>query len=281
MNEQIDRVMIFIELVKGCTNEKCESFGTLCSIDKTEPQFMSEDTLNVIIDDILHNSHIALNRVDIWTYGCGDPLLHPQLDKMAKLLKRLPYKKTIAIDSNCWRENTGWGDLLAPVVLFKEDSFKIDELSEITSKWNANFNGPRFGFILKRLAQEVLDAIREIQSNHGFIKARSFHYVPLGSEINYKTITNYQRPPMVIEAGIEVERMPCPDKKAIRIMYRVDGSLRRCLVSTTEKKSLAEFLEGDLSDCDQCFPYMGGEQLLIFKDKVLLMEKARCVSDKP
>lgn len=281
MNKEIDRVMIFIELVDGCRNESCESFGTLCNISKSEPKFMSEDMLNIIIDDILHNSHIALNRVDIWAYGCGDSLLHPQLDRMAELLKRLPYKKTIAIDSNCWRENTGWGDILAPVVLFKEDSFKIDELLEITTRWNENFNGPRFGFILKRLTPKIVSAIREIQSNHGFVKARSFHYIPLGTEMDYETVMNYRRPPMLIDPSIKIERLPNPDGKALRVMYRADGSLRRCLVSTTKKKSLSEFLEGDLSDCDQCFPHMGGEQLLIFKDKILCFEKSRCVSDKP
>lgn len=278
----IDRVMLFLELVKGCTNSKCPSFKTQCSFDGDYGlEFMSQETLQKIINEIMEYEYIGNSvRVDIWAYGCGDSLLHPNLDVMAKIIQQLPYKKTIAIDSNCWKQNTGWGNILAPVVLFKEGSFEPDQLSQISKKWNYAFNGPQFGFILKTLTVEMLRAIRSFQWNRPFVKVRSFHYVPLGTNMDYHIIGQYSRPDIVIDPDIPISRIQCLDKKAIRVMYRYDGSLRRCLISSSPKTSLSEFLDGDLSDCDQCFPHMAGEQLLIFRDKIILIEKARCVSDK-
>ena len=282
--ENIERVMIFVELVKGCNNIACPSFHTLCGLDEPGLRFMSASQLEKIVQEISDNAQQLeqIGRVDIWAYGCGDTLLHPKLDEMAKILAVLPYKKTIAIDSNCWRENTGWGNLMQPVILFKDGSFTTDSMQKSVRKWSQEFNAPRFGFILKELDNEMVDTIRSIQTfwNYPFAKIRSFHYVPLGGNIDYHTINQYKRPPININGGLNIETIPCPDKKAIRCMYRVDGSMRRCLVSTTTKTNLNEFLWGDLSDCSECWPHMAGEQILIFPDKILRMESARCVSDK-
>ena len=282
--KDVERVMVFIELVKGCDNTVCPSYHTLCGLDETTLRYMSPEQLEEIVESIKENKDALENigRVDIWAYGCGDTLLHPDLDKMATILSKIPYKKTIAIDSNCWRDNTGWGDFMQPVVLFKEGSFSQDSIYSIARKWNKEFNAPRFGFILKTLTQDYIEKIRNFQCfwNYPFIKVRSFHHVPLGTEIDYTTIAQYSRPPINIGAGLDVQVVPTLDKKGIRCMYRFDGTLRRCLVSTTEKTSLSEFLQGDLQDCEHCWPYMAGEQILIFPDKILKMESARCVSDK-
>lgn len=284
-NSEIERVMIFIELVNGCNNTACPSYKTLCSLSDNPIQFMSKETLSSVVADILENEQAlrSIGRVDIWAYGCGDTLLHPELNEMCDLLKLIPFKKTVAIDSNCWRDDIEYGKTLSPVILFKEGSFDIKSLPDIAKKWSKNFSAPRFGFILKTLTQEMVDGIRSIQPwwNYPFAKIRSFHHTPLGENINYKTIDQYIRPEIKVDEGIKIEKIENTDKKAIRVMYRNDGTLRRCLVSTTEKKTLSEFLEGDLSDCARCWPYMAGEQLLIFPDKILCMDKSRCVSDKP
>ena len=281
----IERVMIFIELVRGCENKACPSFKTLCNLgDGARLRFMSESVLEQIIDELLLNRKElkAIGRVDIWAYGCGDSLLHPGLDEAAKKLSVLPFEKTIAIDCNCWRDNTGWGDVFNPVVLFKEGSFDINEIGPLTKKWNKHFKNCRFGFILKNLSNKLLSEIRKIEANHPFIKARSFHHVPLGMNLNYKDIWRYERQSIGIDPSIKnVSRIDCTDKRAIRIMFRSDGSLRRCLVSTTEKTNFKEFLmDNELLDCSVCFPHMAGEQMLIFPDKIIIQEKARCVSDK-
>lgn len=280
--KDIERVMIFLELVKGCDNQPCPSYKTLCNLDGTGVSFMNEDTLKEITKQINTQKENleSIGRVDIWAYGCGDTLIHPNFDTMVNLLKDIPFEKTVAVDSNCWKDNNGWGDIMTPVVLFKEGSFDIKELQPITEKWNKHFKDVRFGFILKTLSPELLDEIRKIQCNYEFVKVRSFHHVPLGMDLNCNDIYRYQRTEIKIDLKIQnVTRIPCEDKKAIRVMYRQDGSLRRCLISTTEKTSLNEFLMGDLSDCAICFPQMAGEQMLIFPDKIIVVEKARCVSD--
>lgn len=283
--KNIERVMLFIELVKGCSNTVCPSYNTLCGRkDDQAIKFMSPEILTEIVQEIIENKEKLeqIGRVDIWAYGCGDTLLHPDLDEMAEILKLLPYKKTVAVDSNCWRENTGWGNILSPVVLFKEGAFDPATLPAIAQKWVTEFNNPRFGFILKSLTTNIVSAMRSIEPWWGypFVKARSFHYVPLGEDITPEQITKYDRPPITISGDLAIEEIPCNDKKAIRMMFRVDGEKRRCLVSSVCKGGLSEFLDGDLADCDQCFPHMGGEQILVYPNKILRMQKARCVSDK-
>jgi hypothetical protein len=283
--EHVERVMIFIELVKGCSNTACPSYKTLCArTDDQATQFMTKDTLSNIIDDVLSNQEKleSIGRVDIWAYGCGDTLLHPDLDDMAELLSLIPFKKTVAVDSNCWRDNSGWGNVLSPVVLFKEGAFGPATLIETAKKWTQNFSSPRFGFILKTLTPEILTLMRSIEPwwNYPFVKARSFHYVPLGAELSLNQLKEAVRPDIVIDSNINIENIGCTDKKAIRVMYRVDGTTRRCLVSGLTKGGLSNYLTGDLSDCAECFPHMGGEQILVYPQKVLRMQKARCVSDK-
>jgi hypothetical protein len=284
MSKDIERVMIFIEIVRGCNNKACPSYNVLCSTEDKLPEFMSEKTLNLITQEILNNKErlSMVGRVDIWAYGCGDTLLHPALDEISKMLQIIPFKKTVAIDSNCWRENTGWGNTLSPVILFKEGSFDPSTLSDTAQRWTRTFPSPRFGFILKTLTPEIVSAIRNFQSwwNYPFIKIRSFHHVPLGLDIGPEDVSKFCRPDIIVMDGLEIEDIPMQDKKAIRVMYRVDGSLRRCLVSAESKGNLSAFLDGDLSDCAKCWPTMAGEQILVFPGKILRIKKARCVSDK-
>jgi len=81
------RLIAFVELVRGCNNIDCPSFGTVC--DYNGQQYMTENTLNEIINDFKQTlkEKNPFEVIDIWAYGCGDSLDHPNLTNILKLLK--------------------------------------------------------------------------------------------------------------------------------------------------------------------------------------------------
>ena len=71
------RLIVFVELVRGCDNVKCPSWGKVCDYDGK--YFMSKQTLLSAISQINQTANLGFKKIDLWAYGCGDSLDHPAL----------------------------------------------------------------------------------------------------------------------------------------------------------------------------------------------------------
>lgn len=97
MNTSQSLWTVHIELVKGCSNDKCSSFGVVCPTD--EPIFMANDVFNKIMKTM---DTIDINLV--FLYGLGDSLLHPDIKNITERLSK--YNLRISEDVNSILANT-------------------------------------------------------------------------------------------------------------------------------------------------------------------------------
>jgi hypothetical protein len=270
------RLIVFMELVRGCNNVDCPSWGVVCKYGTQKS--MTMDTLKKVnsgIAEALDQPH-PFEVVDLWTYGCGDSLDHPELPEMLKAVREdLGHlgKISMAIDSRRDMVEGNWWKYLDKVKIIHKlpDTFDWVSRAKYWSKLPIKMSHK---LITNKLTNEMWD----IWKNSGFItelKAVPWHDIELGTE--RPTLT--KRNNIVCETGFPSAPGPYPGRPVRRAMINWDGSLRRCLVNGTQHISIKDLFLGDDEVCKECFPLTGGGLAKFYENQVTLTPSATCVSD--
>lgn len=276
----VGTAIIFIELVHGCNQSKCPSWGTVCKYTDGM-HFMSDHTLERVLDEIESCKDILnqFQKVDLWPYGNGDPVQHPQLSRMLKTIhERLPYQISLSVDSNSF---IPCGEFIKHTRMKIMHKFPQNGWLQTAERWNREYGGQvQHGVITNNISYNLWQEIMQ-SGGQGIKKGRTFLTIPFGGNQLPNELPTYRRVSFEIDKRIPVERNLYSGSLAKRTMFKWDGSLRRCLVAGTTARTFRELLSGDVSLCAKCFADTGGELANFHKDKIIVEEFACCVSDRP
>lgn len=275
------RLILFIELVRGCNNTTCPSHGVICKFSRSQP--MNLNVLSRAVGEtgkVLAGEH-SFGKVDIWPYGVGDTLDHPRLDEALGIvhagLGRYG-EVSMAIDSlRQIPSNTHW--------LHNMDKIKISHKAPETYDWEARAREwarlpieMSHKLITNRITREIWEAWLRL-SAEGVItelKAVPWHSIPLGEDDPPLTL----RSKMQFDDGLPVVRIEYQGLPLHRAMICHDGSLRRCLVKPTEHTTIQHLLLGSDEFCKICFPITGGEMLKFYNERITVSGSSTCVSNR-
>lgn len=272
------RLIVFLELVDGCKNKKCPSWGSVCT--PRSQNFMSEETLNRVISEMkqVFDAKHPFEVIDLWTYGNGDSLDHPELEKMLWIIKKElgHYAKiSMAIDSSRKNIACHWWRFMDKVkIIHKQPASdwigrayywrgEIDKHIPMSHK-----------LITNHISKEMWDTWKR-DSCLKELKAVPWHNIKLGTDNPIFT----QRESFTFEPGVPVERGPYPGRPVRRSLIKWDGGLRRCLVSPTQKTTIKDLFLTKDDVCPTCWPLTGSELVKFYEDKIVVTSSANCVSD--
>jgi len=283
-NRKVYRSITFIESVRGCNNKTCPSYKTVCNYG--DFRFMSLETLRKVVDEIANSEDVMskFDVVDIWPYGCGDPTQHPQLKEFVKIIRENlndNYHYSMSIDSKSRVRNDGWAEYCTPKIMHKFPDNEGKWLEDV-EWWNNEYGGKNVShsFMFKHVSKKLFDEINNIESIRP-IKGRGFHYVIFGSDTLAKDVSAYDREEITYDPEINVKRELFPFGLACRSMFSWDGSLRKCLVAATTKKTFRDLVTESPFVCNNCFRNTGGEMIIIHDDYIQVYDFACCVSWAP
>lgn len=280
----VGTAIIFIELVRGCDNFLCPSWGKVCSAS-SKMHYMSEETLGKILPQILDCQEVLYqyDKVDIWPYGCGDPTKHPEFKKMlAKIRTTLPeeWAMSLSVDSHSRISCGDFAEYTRMKIMHKLPD-KNGEWLERADWWNQEYgNQVQHGFITNTVSYKLWQDILSC-GGMGTKKGRTFLTIPFGGTRSPDELPSYKRVNFRISNKIPVVRHLYTGALAKRTMFAWDGSLRQCLVAGTGKRTFRELLEEPVNRCARCFENTGGELINFLDDHVEVEEFACCVSDRP
>ena len=279
------RLIVFLELVHGCKNKKCPSYGTVCNYGKYQ-QFISENTLARITKElatILYKDN-PFENLDFWAYGCGDSLDHPYLESALRLLREnlgAYGRVSMAIDSrrdppeaSNWKPINNWYRYLDKVKIIHKQPETFDWI-ERARKWYEWIPLPMSH---KLITNHISSGMWDTWIKSDFIselKAVPWHDINLGTDNPKFT----KRPKITTDKTVPTSYEEYPGKPVRRVMVGWQGILRRCLVSPTSYKNLKDLILGEDEICKKCFPLTGGELVKFHKDRLSITPSASCVSD--
>jgi hypothetical protein len=274
---QPTRLIMFLELVRGCNNTECPSYGTVCKYG--EQKYITENTIN----DIGKEFRTCLNKenpfevIDIWAYGCGDSLDHPDLETMLKTVRNNfgdVGKISMAIDSRrTVPKQNNWVKYMDKIKIIHKipESFDWIDRAKMWSQLPIQMSH-------KLITNHISTSLWNQYKNNPFItelKIVPWHDIELGT--NNPTFT--QRKSFTYDDSVPVILGEYTGRPVRRIMTCYDGSLRRCLVSPTNHQSLNDLILGADNVCRECFPLTGGQLAKFYDDHVKITNAVNCVSD--
>lgn len=274
--EKNNRLIVFLELVRGCNNSDCPSWGDVCKYDGL--RFMTKETLQKSIEEIrstLEGEH-PFQRVDLWAYGCGDSLEHPDMVVMLDMIKGGLGKYgvlSMAIDSRREVPSGDWYTHLDKIKIIHKQPEAFD-WKYAASKWSML----PIPMSHKLITNHITEEMWWWWKNCGIakeLKAVPWHNVKLGTD-NPEFI---QRAKFTFDESVPVVAEAYPGLPVRRVMISWDGSLRRCLVSPTKHESIKSLILGKDDICETCFPLTGAELAKFCEDHVVVTPSASCVSD--
>jgi len=272
------RLIVFLEVVNGCNNKECPSWGTVCP--PREQKFMTPKViwdLKAKMSKVFKKSN-PFEIIDIWAYGNGDTLDHPNLTEMLQLIKSelgVFGKISTAIDSR--RD-------IPKIHKWYISLDKIKIIHKLPETFNWIERAKYWATIPVKMSHKLItnkltSQMWQIWGNgNGFItelKAVPFHNIVLGTDNPQFT----QRDRFTWEKGLPAEYGPYPGRPVRRVLITWDGKYRRCLVSPTKHKTLEDLFLGGDEICYECFPLTGSELAKFYPDKVVITPSANCVSD--
>jgi hypothetical protein len=312
------RLIIFMELVRGCQNVDCPSWGVVCKYE--EQTFVTSETLNAScqkIKEVLAHTN-PFEVIDIWAYGCGDSLDHPHLCEMLSIMKSQLGdlgKMSMAIDSR--REVPGHfckGAIVDEDLSRNRWLIRCHTCDQVFEGVSSNSQG---AWVADSMWYSYLDKIKIIHKKpeefDWLARAKTWSALPI--TMSHKLITNRitgdmwdawkhepflkelkavpwhdielgtsapiftKREKILCDTDVPSKEGPYPGRPVRRIMVNWDGSLRRCLVSPTQYSNLHDLILGEDRVCQTCFPLTGGGLAKFYEDHVLLTPSASCVSD--
>lgn len=269
------RLIIFLELVRGCNNKECPSWGSVCKYDGQH--YMELKTISQIAEqlkEVLKDDPFEV--VDLWTYGCGDSLDHPEIDKVLKRVRQDlgdSCKISMAIDSRRDILKGTWWTNLSKIKIIHKIPESFDWLSS-AKKWSSL----PIPMSHKLITNHITNDMWHIWKTSGFIeemKAVPWHDIALGTDSPVFT----KRSKMRFDPELPVVAEAYPGKPVRRMMISYDGSLRRCLISPTSYQTIKKLAFGKEDVCQTCFPLTGGELVKFHDDYISVTPSANCVSD--
>lgn len=274
------RLIVFVELVRGCDNTKCPSYGHVCDYDGK--YFMSEETLLNAIAQINQTMSLGFKKIDLWAYGCGDSLDHPDLGWMLRLIQKNlddRIKVSMSIDSQrSFKDGLWWSFLDHIKIVHKNPPDNWDVRAyEIMS--HSGYDIPiEHKLITRKVTRGIVHSAWRVLrfDNVPKVTASTLHDVPLGKE----RVDQIKRVPFKIDPSVMYSKAPYSGLMAKRAMFAYDGSLRTCLIETSTHGSLMSHLLAD-DACADCFKKMGSQLIQFGNESVHLMDLCNCVSDGP
>ena len=272
------RIILFLELVRGCRNKQCPSWGVVCP--EVEQEVMTDETLAKVLPEIQRALRSSVfDRVDIWPYGCGDSLDHPRLaDMLYEIRHALASlgRISMAIDSRRELKHGEWHTHLDKVKIIHKNQEEFDWFGRAKA-WSQIL--PEIEMSHKFVTNEISKATwNKWLDNQEFLqelKAVSFHNVVIGSD---NPILNL-RDTIKIASEVPVIVGPYPGMPVCRTMIRWDGSPRRCLIAPTSHKTIYDLITGEDDICKTCFPLTGTGLARFQSDQIYITPSATCVSD--
>jgi hypothetical protein len=269
------RLILFLELVRGCNNVECPSWGSVCQYDGQ--QYMSLETLGRVSKEVKEAiEDFPFKTVDIWTYGCGDSLDHPEVDKMLNVVRKefdSVGKISMAIDSHRDVLPGKWWKYLDKVKIIHKQAETFDWVTE-ARKWSTLPRQMSHKLITNKITKSMWKSWKE-EDFITELKAVPWHDIQLATDSPVFT----QRANISFEEGVPFKEGPYPGFPVRRAMINWDGTIRRCLVSPTEYTSIHELITGPDKVCYTCFPLTGGGLAKFYDDCVVSTPSANCVSD--
>ncbi len=174
-----------IQFVNYC-NLRCK----WCSMDHSkEKEIMSEELLVKFLENIVHDKRFKkLNKLNLW--NAGETLLHPNLIKMLKIIKRYKKKKGLKIEivTNAMLLNEKLAKQIIDLDILDEITFSVDGGSK--EKLEEIRRGTKLEILLKNILN-----FKKI--NKGKIKMKIICLIDLKKPLNinwmekdFKTILN-------------------------------------------------------------------------------------------
>jgi len=279
MNKHIEptRLIMFLELVKGCKNAECPSFGTVCK--QTEQRYMSLSTLLDIAKEVksaLKEKEPKFEVVDLWTYGNGDTFDHPAFQEMLQVVRLLfpDFKLSMAIDSRRDCPEGDWWQYLDKVKMIHKLPETFDWLERARYWAHRVPIDMSHKLITNHLSSSMWKTWKKVVWVKE-LKAVPWHNIELGTDKPVFT----QRETFTCDSDIPVENGPYPGRPVRRALIRHNGKPRRCLVSPTSHKTITKLLLGGDDVCPECWPLTGSELAKFYEDKIVITPSSNCVSD--
>jgi hypothetical protein len=275
--ETPQRLILFLELVRGCNNKECPSWGTVC---KYGPErFMEEDVLHYFANEFhgVIEKYNPFQVIDIWCYGCGDSLDHPNLSKMLSLAREYfgKYGKlSMAIDSRRDIPPGRWYTPMDTLKLIHKMPESYDWLSR-AKYWDSLEINKSHKVLTNHISKHLWDTWLNNKAWMKEFKAVGWHDIELGSDNPILT----QRQPITCDEGLPAIRENYYGRRVRRVMFNWDGSLTRCLVHPTKHKTVHDLILGGDDICNTCFPLTGGELVKFYDDHFTITPSVNCVSD--
>lgn len=272
------RLIIFLELVKGCKNTECPSFGTVCK--QTEQRYMSMDTLLDIAKEVksaLKRKEPKFEVVDLWTYGNGDTFDHPSFQKMLETTRTLfpDFKLSMAIDSRRDCPKSDWWGYLDKVKMIHKLPETFDWLDRALYWATRVPINMSHKLITNHLSADMWKTWINNASWLRELKAVPWHNIELGIENPVFT----KREKFTVDTLVPFEYGPYPGRPVRRALIQHNGEPRRCLVSPTKHETITELLLGGDDICPECWPLTGSELAKFYEDKLVITPSSNCVSD--
>lgn len=311
------RLIVFLELVRGCNNSECPSWNVVCK--QSDQQYMTSNMLSKISMNIKKtlSTNNPFEIVDFWAYGNGDTLDHPNLVEMLKLLKTElgDYGRiSMAIDS---RRKMPGHYCKGKIVDHNSPSRWLLKCDTCGALFEGVTSASRGSWVEDNEWWKYLDKIKIIhklpETFDWVSRAKEWSNIPI--KMSHKLITNHlsndmwkawktesfitelkavpwhnielgtdnpiftQRESFTYDKDVPVNYGEYPGLPVRRSLIGYDGSLRRCLVSPTKYKKIKDlFLDGD-DVCPKCWPLTGSELAKFYDDRLTITPSANCVSD--
>ena len=249
MKFQSENLVAMVELVRGCENTGCPSYGRNCQEDAIE--FMSLDTLNGLAKILLGVTE-HFEDVQIYPYGRGDTLLHPNLTAMLIRCREWFPDASISLSIDSMREIPEDDLWLVPLngISISHKLPEIPGSNWISRAYNwsnaYSLTEVKHRLIVKHITKALIEEIASIEKDFTSITIAPFHEVPFGDpEPEY-----LQREQLFIEYGVQYSSVE-KNVKFERVMFDVNGDLRTCILAPAYSQNIVEHLTGD-KPCNIC-----------------------------
>jgi len=242
-------VDINIELVKGCVNKRCPSYGKNCRPEI--PSYMTEKVLYKILVEIAQN----LDRPELYLYGRAEAVSHPRLEKMTEIVRGFFPKSRLCLSTDINMVNMVGP---APYSLFDKVTITYKEPSLMYCEFDFDFlsSVAEMGhmFITRKVDREFLtrldNYLDDIPPDHRVVIA------PL-HDISFSCgDTETGRPGLELDEfarNLLGEEMEPSEGSGVRAFYDINGKLNTCLFNSSSFSTLKEHLAGQqLHPCKSC-----------------------------
>jgi hypothetical protein len=241
-----ERWSINIELVSGCSNTKCSSWGDVCAPKKLE--FMDKSTLHKILSQIS-----TKKDANICLFGLGDSLEHPHFNDMVRIIKDSGFENTqLNADINSLishRSLLEKGEAFSTLVINHKKHIK--SLHNLDLSFLCKYGKIGHVFLLKGIDENILLEIdKYIGQTINFHSDQRYFISPLWKH-------PFGKPPQIREKTFTVRDIDIPVEKinkddTIRVYFKVNGMVGKCFFSEDIFNSIEEMLLNSQQECDTC-----------------------------